>query len=429
MDPAAHHPVHPAETLIIRAIQGTWIFYLTGALYVTGSALGWILALMACWRLYTAPARPRDQRPGPMPLVITVWLVAMGGMEIALLAGHLENALGLGQTIKSSVGWAKGWALLALYPFAGAVLPIRPQAIFRAVCQLGLQTLCLLPLLLAAPLVGLPSLLYVSPLQVVGGSGPEFFAVMLYIVDPENGASRWQFYAPWAPAAGMVAVIHMICALQEKHWGWKLTGLSANVLIALLSSSRMAILATAVLWPVAIAVSRLNRPLIWFLGAPVVLFGGLLGTTIAAFVDKAIDDFKGARADSSRVRAALGRIAVERWQNEAFWFGHGVVERGPHMVEFMPIGSHHSWYGLLFVKGLVGPLCLAVPLVVSLLALGRAALRSPAGRTGFAMVLTLCFYSFGENLEVLAYLVWPCLVLIGTGARALARAPVADQAG
>jgi hypothetical protein len=117
------------------------------------------------------------------------------------------------------------------------------------------------------------------------------------------------------------------------------------------------------------------------------------------------------------VRSALGRIAVERWRNEAPWFGHGIVERGPHMVEYMPIGSHHSWYGLLFVKGIAGVACLAAPILVSTVAMARRAMRSADARTGFAMVLVLIFYSFGENLEVLGYLVWPGLLLIGIGCR------------
>ncbi|MCJ2184599.1 O-antigen ligase domain-containing protein [Novosphingobium sp. 1949] len=428
MDTPADHPAHPAQTLIVWTIQGTWIFYVTGALYITGPALGWTLALMVAWRFYVFPTLPRGQRPGPLPLAIVLWLIGMAGMEVALLAGHIGYGLGIGATIKSSIGWAKGWALLALYPLAGAALPIRPEAVYRAVCRLGLQTLILLPLLLAAPMVGLPSLLYVSPLSVVGGSGPEFFAVMLYIVDPENGASRWQFYAPWAPAAGMVAVIHMICALQERRLGWMAVGLLANLLIAYLSGSRMAILATAILWPVALAASHMRRPALWFAAAPAVLLGGLFATTIREALERAVDDFKGARADSSRVRAALGRIAVERWRNEAPWFGHGVLERGPHMVEFMPIGSHHSWYGLLFVKGIVGLACLAIPLAFSVVTLFGRAMHSRTARTGFAMALVLTFYTFGENLEILGYLIWPGLLLIGMGTVSRPDAPPAAPA-
>jgi len=34
---------------------------------------------------------------------------------------------------------------------------------------------------------------------------------------------------------------------------------------------------------------------------------------------------------------------------------------------------------------------------------------------GLSMVLVLFFYTFGENLEILAYLFWPGLVMIGIG--------------
>ena len=36
--------------------------------------------------------------------------------------GHLAWGLGLKQTIKSSIGWAKGWALLALAYFGTKVV-------------------------------------------------------------------------------------------------------------------------------------------------------------------------------------------------------------------------------------------------------------------------------------------------------------------
>lgn len=424
MDTSADHPSNPAEVLISGTIQSGWILYAVGGLYLAGPMVGWVLALMACWRLYIGPALSPDDRAGPIAVPVLVWLAGMGGMLAVLVAGHVTHDLGVGQTIKSAMGWAKGWALLGLFPFAGAVLNVRSSVVYRAICRLAVQTLILLPFMLAAPMIGLPGKLYVSPLSVLGGSGPEFFVVMLYIIDPENGARRWQFYAPWAPAAGMVAVVHMICALQERGRARRIAGLAANLAIAWLSASRMAIIATAVIWPVTLYVSRLNRAWAWFATAPLVLLGGIFGNTLREMVDRAVDGFKGARADSSRVRSALGRIAVERWRNEAPWFGHGIVERGPHMVEYMPIGSHHSWYGLLFVKGIAGVACLAAPIIVSTLEMARRAMRSADARTGFAMVLVLIFYSFGENLEVLGYLVWPGLLLIGIGCR---QAPVGDS--
>lgn len=413
MDTSADHPATPAEKLISRTIQGTWIFYALGAQYLVSPIVAWTLAGMAAWRLYIAPALPAERRPPPLPGVVLTWLLGMLGMLVVLVVGHLTNNLGTGQMLKSAAGWAKGWALLALFPFAGAVLEVRTAVIYRAVCRLAVQTLCLMPLFLVAPFVGLPGLLYVSPLQVFGGSGPEYFAVVFYTIDPEFGIPRWQFMAPWSPAAGMVAVVHILCAIQERDWRYKTAGILAGLFIAYFSQSRLALVNIAVVWPLAIVVSLANRPRTWFAIAPIVSALLLLGQEVNDLINTAVERFKGARADSSRVRAALGRIAVDRWQLEAPWFGHGIVERGPHMVEYMPIGSHHSWYGLLFVKGILGVFSLAIPLAVSTVSMAWRAMGSKDARTAFAMLLVIWLYSFGENLEVLGYLYWPALVIVG----------------
>jgi hypothetical protein len=60
-----------------------------------------------------------------------------------------------------------------------------------------------------------------------------------------------------------------------------------------------------------------------------------------------------------------------------------------------------------------------VPLMVSLLLLLRSAPFDRRQRLPLAMVLLLLLYSFGENLEILAYLYWPALVIIGQGLQRL----------
>ncbi|GMN14066.1 O-antigen ligase family protein [Altererythrobacter sp. MTPC7] len=262
-------------------------------------------------------------------------------------------------------------------------------------------------------MLGLPQTLWVSPLSIIGGSGPEYFATTLYTIEPGVGTARWQFFAPWSPAAGMVAVLNVILALQESKRGLRAAGIAGWILVALLSQSRLALVALLAILPVLWAMRHAARPWLWLAAVPAMLCAGIFGGALIEWAAQVMDQLQGARADSTRVRAALGRIAVERWQNEAPWFGHGVVEAGPHLVEYMPIGSHHSWYGLLFVKGLTGALALAVPLAVTAAVLGKAALESAAGRCGFGLVLAMVLYSFGENLEMLAYLCWPAWLAIG----------------
>jgi len=402
------------EQLIAWTLASTYWLWLIGGLYLVGPALGWILGWQAARAYFLAPALPPEARPpGPLPGAITAWLIGMAAMLVVLLIGHANFELGAAQTLKSAVGWAKGWALIALFPLAGYALPIRIETMARAVCRLARQTLILLPFFLLAPVFHLPSTLWVSPLTVLGGAGDVFFTVILYTSDPETGSVRWQFFAPWAPAAGIVAVIHFLLARHEPNTAWRWTGYVASVLFAVLTASRMALIALAVIIPVAMLVGRLRRPGTIFALAPVLMLGGWFAPQLIDLATWSQDAFAGARASSSRVRATLGRIAVERWQHEAYWFGHGIVERGPHLVEYMPIGSHHTWYGLLYVKGLAGAIALAVPMVWTLVATGVAAMRSKIGELGLAMTLTYLFYSFGENLEVLTYLAWPALIAIG----------------
>lgn len=414
---SAHHPQTLPERLIVWAIVSSWWLWLIGGLYIVGPVLGWTLAIILARDLYLAPGLPAAARPCAPGLAIWTWLIGMAAMLAILWAGHANFDLGTGATIKSSVGWAKGWALLALYPLAGAALAIRPEVIYRAICRLGKQTLILLPVFIIAPFAGLPGELWVSPLKVVGGSGDEYFAAILYTIEPGVGTPRWQFFAPWSPAAGMIGVIHFLCALEEKDWKWRAYGLIASLVLILMSQSRLALVALAIIWPLCWGVSKLGKAWTWFTAIPAALLIGWFGPALAAMAEKAQADFAGARADSSRVRAALGRIAIERWQNEAYFFGHGVVEKGPHLVEYMPIGSHHSWYGLLFVKGIAGLLALAIPMAVTFIGCFAAALKHPTGRVGLSMVVTYFLYSFGENLEVLTYLCWPALVLMGIALR------------
>lgn len=413
MVPTTYHPQNSPESLISYTIIATWLLWLVGGLYIAGPVLGCALAAQAVYFYYIAPSLPKSKRLPTPHWGVTIWLVGMAVMLIVLVLGHLNFDLGAAATIKSSIGWAKGWFLIALFVFAGAVLPFRPEVIYRAICRTGKYTVMVLPIFIIAPFIGLPETMWVSPLKIVGGSGAEYFATTLYTLEPGSGQPRWQFFAPWSPAAGMIGLIYLLCAMEEKDRKWKAWGIAAALAIILLSQSRLALVGLVVIAPMPYLLSKITKPGLWFLTLPFVLLLGWFAIDILEVLEIAQSEFSGARADSSRVRDTLARIAVERWQGEAFWFGHGIVERGPHLVEYMPIGSHHSWFGLLFVKGIAGLMALAIPFATTILLLGRSALISHRGRLGLSFALLLLMYSFGENLETLAYLYWPALLLIG----------------
>ncbi|MGP6085888.1 O-antigen ligase domain-containing protein [Antarctobacter jejuensis] len=422
-------PANPAERTLYRTIVWTWPFYLIGALYVVGPVLAWSLGMLAVLILYLGPAVREDMRAtGPIPPVVWGWFIGMLVMLFALWAGHMDWALGTKKTIKSSIGWAKGWALLFMFPLIGAVLPVRREILVRAQCRLGFWTLCLAPVLLAAPYIGMPEKIFTSPFKAIGGPGPEYFSVYFFTFDPASWTPRWQFYAPWSPFAALLGVVQVLFALEEKDRKWMAAGIGAGVLMILASKSRMGLVGL-----VACTIGPRMMPLVlkawaWMVLASVTatlsVIGGWLGEKIEAFVAA----FKGARADSTRVRETLQRIAQERWENEAVWFGHGTVQPGPHLVEYMPIGSHHTWFGLLFVKGLTGFFALLVPLLWQTgLALWDSA-RGPRGRLPLGIMMVIVLLSMGENLEIEVYLLWPALVILGIHARELADEKAAKRA-
>ena len=419
MDSQTLLPETPEERLVWHSLRATYLFYAPGALYLGTPVLAWIMLLMLVRRAWRSgccnPALPH----GRLPLAVWLWICGMLIMLLALVVGHLDFQLGLAKTVKSAVGWAKGWALLAIFTLLGC-LRIRPAIVYRASMHVCLHTLLLLPLFIGAWLAGLPQMPYVSPLQAVGGPGPEFFAVSLYEIDPGSGNPRWRLFTPWAPALGFVANIFFIFSRQERDTRWRRIGLLGSILMVLLSGSRLAILSLLVVWLASGMLSRLRSSLAPFIAAASATLAGLLAVPLLDAANRLWHTIRAARAGSTRVREALGRIALDRWSGEAPVWGHGVVERGPHLVEFMPIGSHHSWYGLLFVKGMVGAVALAIPLLFSLVQLGWWSHRLPLARAALALALLLLLYTFGENLEILAYLIWPAMLVMGCAHRDIA---------
>ncbi|WP_333693908.1 O-antigen ligase domain-containing protein [Phaeobacter italicus] len=411
-------PQNPAESLLYKALIWTWPFYAIGALYAVGPVLGWTAGALALLAAYLGPAMREDLQPATtVSGLIWIWGLGMAVMLLALWVGHLDWGLGTKQTIKSSIGWAKGWVLLALFPLVGAILPIRRTLLIRGQCVVGAWTLALAPILLIAPYIGLPEKIFTSPFKVLGGPGPEYFSVYFFTYDPSSWTPRWQFYAPWSPFAALLGVIMVLFAMEEENRNWKAAGIAAGVLMILASKSRMGLVGL-----VACTAGPRLLPLVlkgwaWHVTAALTASLAVVGTALLSFVQNGITAFKEARADSTRVRETLQRIAEERWQNDAFWFGHGTVQPGPHLVEYMPIGSHHTWFGLLFVKGVVGFLALAVPLGLHICVVMADAARNPRGRLPLGILMTMVLLSFGENIEIEAYMLWPGLVMLGVHLR------------
>lgn len=397
------------EQLLYYTLSGTWVIYFLGATYLAPPVVGWTLA--GIW----AARRIKGECSKTIPLLVWIWILSMCVMELALIAGHFGWNLPIPLLVKSSIGWMKGWALFAVFALIGACMHVRSEVLAQAATNVAVQTLCLIPLMIIAPVAGIPGTLYNSPLALLGGPGPEYFEVQLYGQGFE-GDTRWRFFAPWAPAATVTFGILTPLFMHHKSKALAAAGIVATVLVVMMSKSRLGLISIPLTLLFTAFISRLTSPRTLFAAAALLVAAGTLGGPISSFVADKRDALTQMRADSSYVRDVLGRIAVYRWQTEAPVFGHGVVEAGPPIVEEMPIGSHHSWYGLLFVKGAVGFAALLLPLVASFLLLAARAQKSRNARTALGIMIFFSFSTFTENVEMLAYLMWPGFVMLGIAA-------------
>ena len=403
------HQTTTEAKLIYWALIATYPIYAIGGLYVTGSALGWVILSIILLRSFVEGKNVFSE----VPMMVWLWVIGMLVMLLSLWIAHAQWSLGTAKTIKSTVGWAKGWALIAIFPLLGSLVSIKPESIVRGACIVCKHTAIFGLLTLLLYNLRIPGQLFVSPLHILGGAGDVFFTVSFYGMNPETGAGRWQFFAPWAPAAGFLSCILIIFCLQEKDKNLRNWGVLGCFIMILLSQSRVGLGIFIVIVPVFLLAKQLENP--W-----VLITIGLLIPIVIVFSESLYElvmdlyqQAKELRPESTRVRSALQNLAVQRWQAEAPIWGHGVVESGDKFVEFMPIGSHHTWFGLLFIKGLVGFIALAVPMGLSMIYFLFYFQQNIQVRTALCFLIVFFGYSFFENLEILTYLYWPALFWIG----------------
>lgn len=388
--------------LISFFIKNYYIFYVLGIIYIVPIFFSWFIAL----KTLLTPSNKS------FPAIWYIWLIMAILMYLSLIMGHINFNLGFAMLLKSSIGWMKGWALLPLFIGFGSIMLISPARVARCVCQLLAFTAVLIPILLILAMIGIPGKIYTSPLYKVFGVSAEFFTIALYSITPSEGV-RFPLFAPWAPAIGFFAVIAFWIIRLEVNSKLRYASYIAVLAMVALSASRLAWIALLGSSFLIFLLENKNNGFFYIVLSIITVFIGLNLDTMLVILGEIIQGFHSLRSNSSFVRATLGDIAVYRWKTEAFWFGHGNVEFGPHLVEFMPIGSHHTWLGLLFIKGIVGFFALAFALITTTIMQIYYYNFNKLSQSGLGITITIILFTFGENLEILTYLIWPGLIVIG----------------
>ncbi|NEO98999.1 MAG: O-antigen ligase domain-containing protein [Symploca sp. SIO2E9] len=405
-------PQNLEETLVWYYITGTYVLLFLGAQYIFAPMLAWFLVLYLIKKLWEQTEETPVEERISIPLGVWIWIVSMLTIGLALVVGHLEFNLGTIKTIKSFVNaFLRTWALLAVFPLIGC-LKIRPQLIYRAICILGIQTLVLVPVSYLLSIAGVPMPLFTNHIFAkIGGNITRYYAATLYL--SEGGATRLSLFAPWSPALALAANIHIVLAEQEQNKKLRYLAIIGNVAAILGSASRLGLLCLISLPIIRLVLVNLARPSMQIALGISSFLAGLFGSQLLLMAKNFKDYFDSRRAASSRVRNILGRLAIDKWHEAPIW-GHAVKSpEGPYVAARMPIGSHHTWFGALYLHGLVGFIALAIPMLYTLISLLIKAQQSKIAQTGLALILVMFIFSLAENLEGLAFLYWPGLMMLG----------------
>lgn len=401
------HPIRPQnfeESLVWYATVLTYPFYFTGTLYFVGPIVGWVLVLRLAYRKY----RGEDL---PIPVVTWIWVACTFALLVALVGGLLNFDYGLTSIIKAILGWAKGWALFAVLPLAGA-LPIRPALVYRAVCMLCLHSVLLFPIYWLGYVLRLPTPLYTVPLNFFGAP-PGCFEVGFYVIDYDTLAPRIGLFAPWAAASGFIGNALFPLTLQEKNRFWQASGIAGCLLMVYIcSGSRAAVVALPLALILTWILSRAAKPYLLIAYGVAATLVGIAWAPVTEALRAYVDRVRGSRPGSTRVRDTLDRIALDRFPDAPI-FGHAVPERGPKIVEHMPIGSHNTFTALLFLRGIVGFAAYVIGLAASFLNLWWTSLTMTVAFCGLQVWWILVFNSRYDSAEVTIYLVWQSLVVMG----------------
>jgi hypothetical protein len=68
---------------------------------------------------------------------------------------------------------------------------------------------------------------------------------------------------------------------------------------------------------------------------------------------------------------------------------------------------------VLFLHGIVGFFALGIPMIWTFIEMVIKAHHSPKAKVTLHFLIVLLLFTFAENVQGLAYLYWPCLIVMG----------------
>lgn len=404
-------PQNLPEKLVWYYLLCTYPIYFLGAQAILAPLLVTflVLYLLLQWRNQTEETSQAEKIN--ISASAWVWIIAVLVIELALIVGQLNSGFGIIDIFKSSITWYRTWAMFALFPLAGH-LNIRPQLIYRATCLLCLQSLVLIIIGTLADFIGIINIVYNSPLFALArvfGDVPIQYDVQIF----HSIKNRLILFAIWPTFLAALVSFYFCFALREPNKKLRFISMFTAILMLVATQGRTAIVGLPLVLALVWFITNCLRPRVQIATAIVTFFAGIFAPTLIDSITSFKEQFDQFRPGSSEVRSVIYSMTLERWWNDAPIWGFGIKDQAPAIVHHLPLGSHHTWFGILFTHGLVGCVALGVACLWSFINLSIKAQNSDVAKVGLSVLLIIFICSLADNLDFFSYLLCPGLIILG----------------
>ncbi|MCB4825123.1 O-antigen ligase family protein [Roseicella aerolata] len=398
---------------------------------------GTLMALGVAGVLFLALRRlPRD--PG-IALVALLWVAASAAQAAATTSNFFMTQgapVSLPRVLLSPM--TTGWMLIGLCIAVGGQAAIASAVVVRAICiQAGwILVFSGLSVVLFAVL-GLERLEVPSPLALLLPSSLPIvyqqLTMKFFQMDSFMGGRvlRLTLFFPWATTLSLASAAALLIALRERDVFWRRTALAGGLLGTVLSQGRSAMVCVAAAL-LLFALLRLSPRARFGLVVVVALALNLavvLGFDPVAVAEDFYRAFTEARSGSSAARYIVYELTWRRVL-DAPWLGHGWFS-GPaaRWLPTMPLGSHSTFYGVLYIGGILtfAVLCLAFATTVLSVAM-RLQDRREDAIVALPVLLVIGVVANGETFQNMVPSLLLLFVWLGSALRPAATAPGATFA-
>jgi hypothetical protein len=386
------------------------LFWLLGFNIIAAATLVALLSLrMRLWRF-------------PLPPYSVSWIVVGCAQAISICLNIISQRGTLGEACRHLVGLGvTGWIMLGLIFAIGSAGGVDNKRLVRGHMILGLWMLALTAVSFGAWRAGLPSLETPTAFSAALGSKTSAqFRAIFYISENSFGRElpRLILLYPWPTALGVGGLGMVLMSFAERARIWRTIGLLGGLTVLILSFSRAAYVAL----PVSLAAyAALRRPRLIPLAicAMITLVSSVLLTQRdpLQFFGNASSGFDAAREGSSAARELMNRASWQEFLSQPI-LGHGWVGESVHRIQFLPIGSHSSFYGTLYTGGLLTFLPLLAAGLITLGFAVRSALQgAQSGAISAAVLIGLWIIAYGESLYSIVLCCVGIFLYVGSGLR------------